>query len=88
MSEVKNYSADLQKLFVQFMMTDPQLFTRIMGIVDDRHFDREVREVVKYIISYSNEYQSMPSSDSGDKFVCDFISAWNKVMNADRFDIQ
>ena len=21
------------------------------------------------------------------KFVCDFISAWNKVMNADRFDI-
>ena len=27
------------------------------------------------------------SSDSGDKFVCDFISAWNKVMNADRFDI-
>jgi len=28
------------------------------------------------------------SSDSGDKFVCDFISAWNKVMNADRFDIK
>ena len=28
------------------------------------------------------------SSDSGDKFVCDFISAWNNVMNADRFDIQ
>jgi catalase-peroxidase len=28
------------------------------------------------------------SSDSGNKFVNDFISAWNKVMNADRFDIQ
>ena len=26
-------------------------------------------------------------SDSYDKFVNDFISAWNKVMNADRFDI-
>ncbi len=26
-------------------------------------------------------------SDSNDKFVTDFISAWNKVMNADRFDI-
>jgi len=25
--------------------------------------------------------------DSGDKFVQDFVSAWNKVMNADRFDI-
>jgi len=61
MSEVKNYSADMQKLFVQFMLTEPQLFTRIMGIVDDRHFDREIRDVVKFLISYSNEYQTMPT---------------------------
>ena len=27
------------------------------------------------------------SSDAGDKFVSDFILAWNKVMNADRFDV-
>ncbi|GHF03687.1 catalase peroxidase [Aliiroseovarius zhejiangensis] len=26
-------------------------------------------------------------SDNQGKFVCDFISAWNKVMNADRFDL-
>ena len=26
-------------------------------------------------------------SDSHDKFVRDFISAWNKVMNSDRFDL-
>ena len=25
--------------------------------------------------------------DAGGKFVCDFVSAWNKVMNADRFDL-
>jgi len=61
MSEVKNYSADMQKLFVQFMLTEPQLFTRIMGIVDDRHFDRETRDIVKFLISYSNEYQTMPT---------------------------
>ena len=28
------------------------------------------------------------SSDADDKFVSDFILAWNKVMNADRFDVQ
>ena len=27
-------------------------------------------------------------SDNHDKFVTDFISAWNKVMNADRFDLE
>jgi catalase-peroxidase len=26
-------------------------------------------------------------SDSKNKFINDFISAWNKVMNADRFDL-
>ena len=27
------------------------------------------------------------SSDGGDKFVNDFVAAWNKVMNLDRFDL-
>ncbi|MBO9465262.1 catalase/peroxidase HPI [Tropicibacter sp. R15_0] len=26
-------------------------------------------------------------SDNEGKFICDFVSAWNKVMNADRFDL-
>ena len=61
MSEVKNYSTDLQKLFVQFMLTDPQLFTRVLGIIDSVHFDRELRDVVSYLVDYSNEYNSLPS---------------------------
>ena len=61
MSEVKNYSPDLQKLFVQFMLTDPQLFTRVMGIIDEKHFDRPTRDVVGYLIGYSEEYSTMPS---------------------------
>ncbi len=27
-------------------------------------------------------------SDNHEKFLTDFISAWNKVMNADRFDLE
>jgi len=27
------------------------------------------------------------SADSKEKFVKDFVSAWNKVMNLDRFDL-
>jgi len=61
MSEVKNYSPDLQKLFVQFMLTDPQLFTRVMGIIDEKHFDRPTRDVVGYLIGYSDEYSTMPT---------------------------
>ena len=27
-------------------------------------------------------------NDSKEKFVKDFVAAWNKVMNADRFDVK
>ena len=27
------------------------------------------------------------ADDAGEKFVTDFVAAWNKVMNLDRFDI-
>ena len=29
----------------------------------------------------------MPARDSKEKFVNDFVAAWTKVMNADRFDL-
>ena len=31
------------------------------------------------------EYYAL--SDNDDKFVSDFVAAWTKVMNADRFDL-
>ena len=31
--------------------------------------------------------EAYAQNDNNDKFVADFVSAWNKVMNADRFDI-
>lgn len=34
-------------------------------------------------------YAEVYAQDDGhERFVCDFVSAWNKVMNADRFDIK
>jgi catalase-peroxidase len=30
----------------------------------------------------------MPKTDNKEKFVKDFIAAWTKVMNADRFDLK
>ena len=34
--------------------------------------------------SYAEVYAQ---DDNREKFVCDFVSAWTKVMNADRFDV-
>src|SRR5690606_3459767 len=59
--------------------------------------DRKTGEVkwtatrVDLVFGSSSELRALAevygSSDAGEKFVNDFVSAWNKVMNADRFDL-
>jgi KaiC/GvpD/RAD55 family RecA-like ATPase len=63
MSEIKEYSLDLQKLFVQFMITDPELYSRVRSIIRPEYFDRGIRKVVDTIISHTEEYSTVPTTD-------------------------
>ena len=59
MSDVKDYSSDLQKLFVQFMLSDPELYSRVRSIVKPSYFDRSVRKVVDLLVEHSEEYSTI-----------------------------
>ena len=66
---------------------------------DDRFegYDRETGNVkwtatrVDLIFGSNSQLRAIAEvygcDDSEEKFLCDFVAAWNKVMNADRFDI-
>ena len=70
--------------------------------VSDSLSNYDIDQVIKYANSNKNieQYKLTSNSPSGthsiyqyfpdshDKFVNDFINAWNKVMNADRFDLK
>jgi catalase-peroxidase len=61
-------------------------------------YDRKTKDLkwtatrVDLIFGHHNELRAVAevyaSSDSREKFIKDFIKAWNKVMNLDRFDLQ
>jgi catalase-peroxidase len=65
------------------------------GVYEGR--DRKTRQVkwtatrVDLIFGSHSQLRALAEvygcSDSKDKFVKDFVAAWNKVMNADRFDL-
>ncbi|OUU21635.1 MAG: hypothetical protein CBB97_16040 [Candidatus Endolissoclinum sp. TMED37] len=63
MSDVKEYSLDLQKLFVQFMITDPELYSRVRSIIRPEYFDRNIRKVVDVLVNHSEEYSTIPTPD-------------------------
>ena len=49
MSEGKEYSVDLQRLFVEFLSQDQDLFVRVNAILDPQFFDRELRKTVEFV---------------------------------------
>ena len=53
---------------------------------------KTIKNIVEYSLVGSNSQlralaEVYAQSDNQEKFIEDFVSAWTKVMNADRFDI-
>jgi catalase-peroxidase len=62
-------------------------------VARDRQSGADVRTATRYDLVFGSNSQLRAiaevyaQNDNHDKFVGDFITAWNKVMNADRFDV-
>ena len=62
-------------------------------VARDRKTGADVRTATRYDLVFGSNSQLRAiaevyaQNDNHDKFVGDFITAWNKVMNADRFDL-
>ena len=56
----KDYSIDLQKLFLEIMLADAQCFVRVQNIFDSINFDRSLRAAADFVRSYSEKYKNLP----------------------------
>ena len=62
-------------------------------VARDRNSGADVRTATRYDLVFGSNSQLRAiaevyaQNDNHDKFVGDFVAAWNKVMNADRFDV-
>jgi KaiC/GvpD/RAD55 family RecA-like ATPase len=59
----KEYSPELQKLFLEMMVQDAQSYVRVQNIYNPENFDRSLRDVAKFIKSHTDEYKTLPTSD-------------------------
>lgn len=55
------YSVDLQKLFLEIMLADPQSFVRVQNIYEPSNFDKSLRSAANFIQEYSKNYNSLPT---------------------------
>ena len=59
----KDYSPDLQKLFLEMMMHDAQSFVRVQNIYNEENFDRSLRSAAKFIKEHTEKHKTMPTRE-------------------------
>jgi KaiC/GvpD/RAD55 family RecA-like ATPase len=57
----KDYSPDLQKLFIEMMLQDAQSYVRVQNIYNPENFDRSLREVARFIKEHTDQHRAMPT---------------------------
>ena len=59
-SQAKNYSFDVQKLYIEMLLADAESFARAQNIFNPGSFDRKLQPIAKFVKDYMDEYKVMP----------------------------
>jgi len=57
---LKDYSIEVQKLFLEMMLSDAESFVRVQNIYNPENFDRSLRTTADFIKTHYEEHGSLP----------------------------
>jgi archaellum biogenesis ATPase FlaH len=56
----KEYNVELQKLYLEMLVSNPEAFVRVQNIFNPQNFDRSLRPIATFILNYVDEYKALP----------------------------
>ena len=60
---IKDYGYEIQKLYLELMLADAEVFVRCQGIFDHTLFDRKLQDAAEFVNVYAKEYSVLPEYD-------------------------
>ena len=57
---IKDYGYEIQKLYLELMLADAEVFVRCQGIFDHTLFDRKLQDAAEFINEYAKQYSVLP----------------------------
>jgi len=60
---IRDYGYEVQKLYLELMLADAEVFVRCQGIFDHTLFDRKLQDAAEFVNVYAKEYAVMPDFD-------------------------
>ena len=64
MAETKNYDYEVQKVYLEMMISDAETFVRCQGIFDHTLFDRKLQDAAQFINEYAKKYTVLPDYET------------------------
>lgn len=58
---LKEFSVEIQKFFLEVMLTDANCYVRVQGIFNPENFDRSLRAAALFIQEHTEQYKTIPS---------------------------
>ena len=58
-----DYGFDIQKVYLEMMMTDAETFVRCQAVFNPKAFDRRLQEPARFLNNYVIEHNAMPTFD-------------------------
>lgn len=59
----KEYSSDLQKLFLEMMLQNPESYLRVQNIYNPENFDRTLKSTAQFIKDHVTDHKAMPTAE-------------------------
>jgi archaellum biogenesis ATPase FlaH len=59
----KEYTVDLQRLFLEMMLEDATAYVRVQNIFNSENFDRSLRAVAEFIKTHTDSHRTIPTRD-------------------------
>jgi KaiC/GvpD/RAD55 family RecA-like ATPase len=57
---LKDYSIDVQRLFLEMMLEDAQSYVRVQNIYNPQNFDKSLRPAAEFIKEHSDKFKTLP----------------------------
>ncbi len=61
--EIKEYNEEIQKVFLQFMLSNNTAFVRCQSIVKPEYWNERLRPACRYILKFAEEYHNLPTPE-------------------------
>lgn len=58
---LKEFSVDVQRFFLEVMLTDANCYVRVQGVFNPDNFDRSLRSAAEFIREHTEKYKTIPS---------------------------